>query len=268
MIAKEWRDARWKFAVGALLFLALVATNLLPYQDFIGNIVGEHPPEPADMQRTNPREISLFVTDMLYGTYEVGRLLLALLAAALGVGLISDEVGRSTVFLLLSRPVSRTRLLLVKYAVGAGALLGVTLLGSIGLIVSAAARGYPLDHLSPSGIVLSTLLMWLGTLSVLSVGLLCSVFFRNVLISATVTLMIVYAMFLGPQMFVRIFLWEEYNSLNPPWQLIWWLTPTSHWSSMNLYAGEGVMATSFLICLAAAATPLLTALWFFQRKAY
>ncbi len=268
MFAKEWRDAGWKFAIGAFLFLLLVATNLPPYDDVVGNLVGEHPPKPEDLRRTNPEEIALYVTDMMYGTYEVGRLLLALLAAGLGVGLISDEVSRGTIFLLLSRPVSRTRMLLIKYAVGAAALFAVVLLGNIGLIVSAGARHYPLGHLSISGIALSTVLMWLGSLSVLGVALLCSTFFRSVLMSAVATLLVVYLMFLGPESFVRLFFWEEYNSFNPPWQLIWWLTPTSHWSNMALYSGESFMITSFLISVFAAAVPLIAAVSLFNRKAY
>lgn len=268
MIAKEWRDARWKVAVGAFLFLALAATNLLSYEQLVGNIVGEQPPDPEDLRRVDLRDVDVFVTDMLYGTFEAGRLLVALLAAALGVSLLSDEAGRGTTLLLLSKPVSRARIILVKYGVGAAALLAVTLLGSIGLLFSGLAREYPLGYLSPLGVVLSTALMWLGSLSVLGVALLCSLFFRNVLLSAAITLLVVYLAFLGPEMLVRTFFWAEYNSLNPPWQLIWWLTPTSHWSDISLYSGESLAAPSFLISLFAAAVPFLAALWLFRRKAY
>jgi ABC-2 type transport system permease protein len=205
---------------------------------------------------------------MMYGTYEVGKFLLAVLAAVFGFALISGEVSQSTIFLLFSKPVSRTRLLLTKYAVGASILFVVALLGSIGLIISAAARDYPLGYLSITGVALSTVLLWLGSLSVLGVALFFSVVFRNVLTSAAATLLVVYLMFLGPEWFVRVLFWEEYNFLASTWQLIWWLTPTSHWSNMALYAGESLMITSFLICLGAAAVPLVAALWLFNRKAY
>ena len=268
MVAKEWRDAWWKFAVGAFLFLALAATNLLSYEQLIGNIVGKQPPDPEDFRRVDFRDVGVFVNDMLHGTFEAGRLIMALLAAALGVNLMSDESARGTLSMLLSRPISRTRVLLVKYGVGAAALFAVTLLGNLGLVLSAFARGYPLDTLSFPGIAVSTVLMWLGSLSILGVALLCSLFFKNVLLGATVTLLAVYLAFLGPQTFVRTFFWDEYNSLNPPWQLIWWFTPTSHWSDVSLYSGESLATPSLLISLFAAAIPLMAALWIFNRKSY
>ena len=268
MIAKEWRDARWKFVVGAFLFLALAATNLLSYEQLVGNMLGEQPPDLGDVRDVDLRSIGVFVNDMLHGTFEAGRLIMALLAAALGVNLMSDESARGTLSMLLSRPISRTRVLLVKYGVGAAGLFAVTLLGNLGLVLSAFARGYPLDTLSFSGIAVSTVLMWLGSLSILGVALICSLFFKNVLLGATVTLLAVYLAFLGPQTFVRTFFWDQYSSLNPPWQLIWWLTPTSHWSNIYLYSGDSFVAPSILISLFAAAIPLVAALWIFNRKSY
>lgn len=38
MVAKEWRDARWKFLIGALAFLVLVSVAPRPYEKILDDI--------------------------------------------------------------------------------------------------------------------------------------------------------------------------------------------------------------------------------------
>lgn len=278
MIAKEWRDVRWKFAVGVLLFLALVVTNIQPYEtveDGFANagLIDDGPKE----RRYTQEEVVNAAIDGMFITYDAGKGILAPLAAILGVGLISSESSRDTIFLLLSKPISRIRLLLTKYGVGAGVLFVVALLGSAGLLMSAAARGYPLGSLSMSGIALSTLLLWLGSLVVLGVALLTSVVFRSVIGSVVATVLALYLVFnLSGVLDVLLYNFQDVlgiydsqgRSLYFPYGPIEALNLAQYWTDQSLYFGESLAAMNFLVCLIAAALPLLAAMWLFNRKAY
>lgn len=144
MIAKELRDGWWKFATVALLLLTFVILNTAPYgvlEEAVANAPKAGPdgsPIPEEFQITeNPVEYAMQEMSWTYGWYA------SPLLAVLAVTLISLEVGQGAIHFLLSKPISRTRLLLEKYAFGAGALLAVAVIGAVGLVVSAAAQGYP-----------------------------------------------------------------------------------------------------------------------------
>lgn len=177
MIAKEWRDARWKLFLGTMAVLVLAALVIPPYERM------RDIPNPSNLSGE-------------FGT-ATGNVLVPL-AALLGVGLISGEAGRNTIVFLLSRPLSRTRLLMAKYAVGAGSLLAVSSLSGVGVLVSAAARGYPIGQFNAWGVGLSVLLMWLGSLSVFGVALLISIFSKDVMRSVVTTVPAVYLLLLLP----------------------------------------------------------------------
>jgi len=181
-----------------------------------------------------------------------------LLAVVLGVGFFSDEVSRGTIFLLLSKPVGRTRVFLVKYAVGTLALLVATAIGSLGLVVVERIYGRLVGSLSILGVALSVLLMWLGGLFVFGVALLASVVFEDAIRSTSVALLVGLLMF-------RIPIGRGDDGLNPLPQT---LVLPDFWHDLTLYAGEKLVPASFLICLFAAVVPLLAALWLFNRKAY
>ena len=130
MIAKEWRDARWKLLVAAIPVMLLIFL-ISPYQEFVEvarRIPGEDPVDNA------LRDLS----DLYYLS---GFVVLMPLAGFLGVAAISGEVSNGTILQLLPRPLSRIRLLLVKYAVGAATLLVAAVLGKILLTCAAAVRG-------------------------------------------------------------------------------------------------------------------------------
>jgi ABC-type transport system involved in multi-copper enzyme maturation permease subunit len=104
LIAKEWRDARWRFLVAAVPVVLLVFL-IAPYEDVVRMVKG--------MPDEDPVTIALRDISDLY--YFGGLFVLLPLAALLGVASISGEVSNGAIFLLLSRPVSRTRLLLSKW---------------------------------------------------------------------------------------------------------------------------------------------------------
>jgi ABC-type transport system involved in multi-copper enzyme maturation permease subunit len=259
------------------MIILLLVLNLTPYETTvkIAEMAKDEPTEYPDGTRipenerfpTNSTEIAIEEMWEL-GYYASGIIAFVPLAAILGAVSISGEVSRYTVLLLLSKPTSRARLLLIKYVVYAGVLLATALLGSVLLVVVAATREYPLSHLSIVGIVLSDMLLWLGSLSVLGVAILMSVVFRSVIGSVLATTLAVYLMFVLPGPFMDRSLWTEYHTFGISEELVWRHTLPYYWTNENLYMGGTFAATNFLACLFAAALPLLAALWLFNRKAY
>lgn len=247
MIAKEWRDARWKIVLavaGAVPALLIVATYLPPYE-------------------TSGRAVERLTDAMALGqivnVYGGGGVALALLAILLGAAAVSEEAGRGTILLLLSRPTGRTRILLTKYAVSAGILLSAAVLGHAGLIAAAFTKGYPPGLLSIPGVVLSTVLMWLGALSVLGLAVLFSVVFRSTPVSMTVTFVTLYLAFYALPGYAELFV---------PYGLLERAAPLYSWTSTTLYAGEGLAPLNFISCTTAAAILLIAPLWLFRRRAY
>ena len=272
MIVKEWRDARWKFAVATALVLLAVLVSPIPTP--YGELSSYAP----------FGRVHEFAAAEMWGTFGVGGLLvLAVLAAFLGVALVSGEVGGGSVFLLLSKPVSRTRLVLEKYAVCAGVLLAAAVCGAVLVVLVAFARGYPVGRLvSVPGVALSVLLVWLGALSVLGVALLASVLFRSVISSvvAVVVALFVIAVFpealnalvSGVQWTMGVANCGDYGNLympcGIPYELLDDLRLYAYWSSEGLYTGKSLAPVNFLVSALSAALPLAGSLWLFDRKVY
>lgn len=186
----------------------------------------------------------------------------------LGVASISGEVGNGAIFLLLSKPVSRTRLLLTKYAMGAGVLFVAALLGKVLLLVVAAVRRYPLGQMRVTEAVFSVLVLWLGVLFVLGTALLVSVVFRSITVSVVACTLTLFCVFALP-----IFVAEFYPSgyayeLSLRLELYTYWMPAYYYYPGALPSIGGFTFANFLICLIAAGVPLLVALLLFRRKAY
>jgi ABC-type transport system involved in multi-copper enzyme maturation permease subunit len=271
MIAKEWQDARWKFLIAAGLVVLLVFL-LSPYEEFVK--------EASRMPAEDPVENALRDLSDLY--YLGGFFVLLPLAALLGVTSISGEVSNGTILLLLSRPVSRTRLLLTKYVVGAGTLLVAAVLGKALLVGVAAIRRYPLGQMRVLEAVLSVFVLWLGVLSVLGLALLVSVVFRGVVTSISACVLSLLLVFALPWYIValvaRLLGYPTNFSYGLPDRvalLTYWM-PSYYYSYSGVrlredYAAVGIAGfttTNILVCLIAAAVPLLAALWLFGRKSY
>lgn len=262
MIAKEWRDARWKLLVAAIPVVLLVFL-LSPYQEFVEEarrIPGEDPIENA-------------LRDLSDLYYLGGFVVLIPLAGFLGVVAISGEVSNGTILQLLPRPLSRIRLLLVKYAVGAATLLVAALLGKVLLTCVAAARGYPLGQLRVLEAVLSVLVLWLGVLFVLGTALLISVIFRSVLVSVVACVLTLTLVLALPNFIFNQYLLSTGRLID----LSTRLTLLTYWMPAHYYYGDprdtsirlgGFTAANFLVCLISATLPLLAALWIFRKRSY
>lgn len=312
MLAKEWWNARWKLALAVLAVLAFVAVTPKSYamiQDDLQfeirmmraqlespeSFMGPGPVPPGYTTESYEEEMrdeiermqrpdyaadmaGMEMMDLQMGT---GYVILVPVAALLGVALVSGEVSRGTVFLLLSRPISRTRILLTKYLVSVAVLFAVALFGGLGIVVSGKAHGYPAVTVDAAQALVSVGSFWLGTVSVLGVALLVSVIFRDVVRSVIATAVTLCAMFYLPDLLRGVAWWlspppREYLE-GPMMQEGWYETfetfrITNYWFIMDVYGepfvSEHDPVLKLLVCLIAAALPLIAALWLFRRNSY
>jgi len=274
MVAKEWRDARWKFAVATILVL-LLSTYLTPYSEIVATaeeIGGMTTGEGRDTTLPPPVAYNAerMALDEMWGFYNVGGLV-ALGSLVLGATLISGETGSGTISLLLSRPLSRTRILLTKYAVCAAVLLTAAVLGGVLILTVAALRGYPMDDVSYPGVLLLGLMMWLMSVFVLGVALLVSVFFCGAIPSLAVTALALLAFFTFPENVLNVISIVDYRILmnSQSWyEFFYRLAPGPYLIAPGVFEGDSPGAAKFLYWTIAAAVPLLAAVWIFRKKSY
>src|ERR1051326_9210864 len=136
MAVKELIEARWKAIIGIVVCLVIAAALAGSY-DLLKNLLTD-----STLQQI-PSSLQDQVQQLL-GKYDVyvwgqwysknGTQVLAILAAVLGCGLIGAEANKGTIFFLLSKPVSRMRALLVKYAISAALLLVMSVAGGLGIL--------------------------------------------------------------------------------------------------------------------------------------
>ncbi len=156
---------------------------------------------------------------------------------------------------------------MTKYAACAAALLAAAAGGCLVLIFAAWIRGYPLEAVSVGGVLLSVLLLWLGSLSILGVALLVSTIFGDVIKSVVVTA-IAMLLLLSPDNWINYAFWNEYHAMGLSDRFTRDVTLFYYWFSEGAFQGGGFTWVNFLICLLAAVVPLLAAIWNFNRKAY
>jgi len=249
MVAKEFIEARWKAIICCLLALALVVVSTATYDLFKSALSGTSSQMPLFLQQQVQQftsSYSLYVWGNWFA--KNGPEIMAVLAIVLGSALIAAEVNKGTIFYLLGKPISRERVLLTKYAVSALILFAVTVLSSVVLLVTSALVGYSQPI---GGVVISTLLLWLGVLFPLGLALMFSVLFKDALwpLICALTIIILTAI---PGFF-------------PNWGA--WSLP-GYWSSQAAYLGQAFPAKEFIICLIAAVLPLILAIILFRRQEY
>jgi ABC-type transport system involved in multi-copper enzyme maturation permease subunit len=278
MIAKELRNIWWMLGVGMLIFLPVLVSGPTPYTQLVeiakmdNNFLTMPVPSIFEQDTRIPKDPVLFAAEemaLFFGA--VGKTFAMPIAAVLGIGLVSMEAGRDTIFFLLSKPVGRNRVILAKWATGALALLLIAAFFGVTFVASAATKGYPLEPLSATGIAFSIVLLWLGSLSVFGVALAFSVFMRNVVWSAVAVL----ALLAMPWVFFNFLygFWMNYflddgESLRLSAEVVQKAIIPYYWSSKDLYLGNSFAPVNFAVCLFTAAIPLFATLFLFKRKAY
>jgi ABC-type transport system involved in multi-copper enzyme maturation permease subunit len=258
MLVKELRAARWA-VLAALLIVASrvldVATTNLRAQTvrtLTQNIDADFAPVSTGHVSAGTAYVwASFFTDVnLY-------LLVGLGGAIFGAALIASEVSSGSIFILLSRPLSRQRILLTKYGVAAGLLL--LLCGLCGGLALLLGRWQGVE-LSVGGVLLSILLLWLAVLFVLSLTLLYSVLVPSALAAGFLGFFTTYLLVIVPLFHdART---HQYALGGPDWSI------GSYWGTLGIYAGVESPAKSLVVALVAALIPLLVAVFLFMRKAF
>ena len=251
MAVKEFMEARWKAFIGGAVAL-IAAAALAGSYDLIKNLLVT-----GNATKQIPSQLQGQIQQLM-GSYDAyawsqwfsktGPEVLAILAALLGASLIASEVNKGTIFFLLSKPVSRDRVLLTKYTVSTLILLGVTLLGGLALLAAAAIVGHAQNV---GGVMISTVLLWLGMLFVLGLSMLFSVLFKDVLRPLVLALII-------PVVLSIPGLIPNANT----WNL------TFYWSNFAAYQGTVFPLKELIICLVAAIVPVIIAIPLFRKQAY
>jgi ABC-type transport system involved in multi-copper enzyme maturation permease subunit len=252
MVAKELIEARWKVIVGALLGTCIIIAGVSTY-DLMRSVIT--PEQLQNIPNSLGSELvarlssfSAYVWGQAFSPSGNNGVILMIVAALLGASFIAGEVSKGTIFLLLSRPLTRDNILLTKYAVGATLLLGMNLLAGAVLAIGAAIVGHPVDL---AGLAVSVFLFWLGTLFVLGVSTFFSVLFNDLLRPLALTVVVVILQSL-PAFFPH----------GGDWVL-----PT-YWSSLPAFLGQEFPTKALIISLAAAAIPIVAAVPLFRRQAY
>ncbi len=251
MVAKELLENRWKAGLGGLvaLLMAVFAVYSLVWVKQLSPLTLDTPLlSTADRTLVRQELASIEVWTWANWFAKNAGLILAPLAAVLGGSAIAGEVSRGTIFLLLSKPLSRDRVLLTKYAVSATILLLVSVLASVGIVLTTLALGRSLPL---GGLAISTVLIWLGSLSILGVALLFSVPATDSLRAVAGALVV--ALLIGV---------PGFSPGNRPWNL------TAYWASLSAYQGREFPLLELVVCGVTAALPLAGALLLFRRRAF
>jgi ABC-type transport system involved in multi-copper enzyme maturation permease subunit len=250
MIAKELVEARPKLIAGALVSVATAASSAAAYAWVETWSWGARYTLVPALAQGELRMLDSFVTTTWAQWFTfAGGLVLGLLAAVLGAGMVSGELEGGTMSFLLSRPMSRGRVLATKYAMGAGALLAFASLGSLSILVVARAME---DILNLAGLLVSTALLWLGALHVLGLALLLSVVLDDAQRSMGAAALVVVLYFAVPQIV--------------PGSSAW--VPPAYWSDIDAFLRGAFPLDKFLVCAVAALAPLAVAFAAFEHREY
>jgi ABC-2 type transport system permease protein len=261
MIVKEARADRWAVVVG-LLVLALriqSAVNTDLKTQTLATLAGNFD---ADFSAVTARHISAGAA-FLWATFFNDLTLYLLVGvggAILGAGLIASETSSGSIFVLLSRPFSRSRIFLTKYGVAAGlSLLLCVLFGAVGLGVG-AWQGVAAPPLG--GWVLSVILLWLGMVLVVGLAMLYSVLLSSAFGAGVLAFFTVYVLSLAPLFHSGTGSHVHYFLGGLDWSIV------NYFGSLGIYAGVASPVKSLLVAGIGALIPVALALAVFVRKAF
>ncbi len=261
MIVKEVRADRWAVLFGLLVVLLRIfnaATVDLKTQS-IATLQGNFD---ADFSAVAARHISAG-SAFLWATFfndVTLYLLVGFGGAILGAGLVASETAGGSIFVLLSRPISRTRALLTKYAVAAAVSLVLCIQCGLMALVVGAWQGIATPPIG--GLLISILLLWLGMLFVVGVTLLYSVLVPSALAAGALGFFTTYILAIAPDFHTGVAPHITYALGGPDWSI------ASYWGSLGIYAGTGSPLKSLVVAVISTLIPALLALVLFVRKSF
>ncbi|HEX4715941.1 MAG TPA: ABC transporter permease subunit, partial [Ktedonobacteraceae bacterium] len=196
MVIKELRAAWWVTVVGvgvvALSIFTLLTSNLhaITLQQLAAQTDATWEAVTNGHLSTTSAAIwaAFYAGNMLY-------LFVGVVSALFGARLLAGEESSGSIFFLLSRPLSRERIVLTKYGVCALALLVLCCIcGGAALVIGAMVGvAQPVG-----GVIVSTLLLWLASLCVLGITLVYSVLIPSSLAAGFLGFFTIYVLSLAP----------------------------------------------------------------------
>lgn len=202
---KAWRETRWRFFIGLLLLCASCAVVVLTQPMVAGLPLGDMPSLNESLRELVREALALMTTYPGYVWSQwFGKNLLQLwmfFAVIIGVGGIVAEGARGSALWTLSLPVTRRRLFGVRAGVGALELLALALVPSllIPLLSRFIGKSYPVGD-----ILVHSLLMFVGGLSVYCLALLLSSVFAEQLKAIIIGVVLVFGVSLLPLLDARV----------------------------------------------------------------
>jgi hypothetical protein len=121
MAIKELIEARWKAIICGLIALVLVEVSAATYDLFKSTVNTSNMQQMPQFLQQQMQQMTSSYDLYVWGNWfaKNGPEIMVIVAIVLGAGLIAGEVNKGTIFFLLGKPISRERVLLIKYAVSA-----------------------------------------------------------------------------------------------------------------------------------------------------
>ena len=154
---KELREGRWKFAVAAVVLVAVGVSVPLVY-NLLGDVLGELLEDtsvPDILKQLLPPDL-LQMDVYLWSNWHGKNLyqILVIVAIIFGSGAVAGEFGRGTAPYLFSRPIRRRSVVLVKLGTDLLWMFAAALLGTVALdVTSRVAHGYAVSWTFYAGLV-------------------------------------------------------------------------------------------------------------------
>ena len=128
MAVKELIEARWKAIICGLIALVLVEVSTATYGLFKSALNTSNIQQMPQFLQQQMQQMTSTFDLYVWGNWfaKNGPEIMVIMAVILGSGLIAGEVNKGTIFFLLGKPISRERVLLIKYAVSALLLLAIS----------------------------------------------------------------------------------------------------------------------------------------------
>lgn len=192
-VFKEFRQNRWKVIIITAILIILALVLPLSY-----NLLHKTMLEFAGEAELEVNGVSLFENNDVYlwhswggeNLYSIG----IIAALLLGVYAVAGEVKKGTIDFLLSRPISRRKLFMMKVTSGLGLLFFILLLPTILLLITAR---FKLGEISIGLHLVNMLIVFSGLSVVYLLGVLLSVIFPHPLKAAGISslLLVIYYLF-------------------------------------------------------------------------
>lgn len=208
MVWKEILEVRWKAGIALLVFitLAMGGPGLFWYMENNAEFKAQLQAMPPEMIG-RLADYQALVHSNWFGqnVLQMGTIF----AAILGCSAIAGETSKRTIEFLLTKPISRFRVLAIKMAVGVSTIGALVVVASALIYPASVILGY---SVSLTSLLLASLLSWMGLAVMFALAIFFSAIFDDAIKAAAVTLIIALVLAI-PGWFESISRFSIYNHM-------------------------------------------------------